>query len=96
MIFEQRVEYFVTFDWLKGTKISPTCEKLVNCLSSNQINPHTLVSSDGAPSENRVDLNFILVQERMKISIFAFLAFASADDSKKGPLVTDKVMTNEI
>ena len=27
----------------------------------------------------------------MKISIFAFLAFASADDSKKGPLVTDKV-----
>merc|ERR1712035_221402 len=33
----------------------------------------------------------ILVQERMKISIFAFLAFASADDSKKGPLVTDKV-----
>merc|ERR1712035_297259 len=34
----------------------------------------------------------ILVQERMKISIFAFLAFASADDSKKGPLVTDKVL----
>merc|ERR1712136_209244 len=33
-----------------------------------------------------------LVQERMKISIFAFLAFASADDSKKGPLVTDKVL----
>merc|ERR1712087_176618 len=30
--------------------------------------------------------------ERMKISIFAFLAFASADDSKKGPLVTDKVL----
>ena len=30
----------------------------------------------------------------MKISIFAFLAFASADDSKKGPLVTDKV-TNQ-
>merc|ERR1711923_642324 len=29
---------------------------------------------------------------RMKISIFAFLAFASADDSKKGPLVTDKVL----
>jgi len=28
----------------------------------------------------------------MKISIFAFLAFASADDSKKGPLVTDKVL----
>merc|ERR1712131_210005 len=34
----------------------------------------------------------ILFQERMKISIFAFLAFASADDSKKGPLVTDKVL----
>merc|ERR1712147_351877 len=32
------------------------------------------------------------VQERMKISIFAVLAFASADDSKKGPLVTDKVL----
>merc|ERR1712147_503860 len=31
------------------------------------------------------------VQERMKISIFAVLAFASADDSKKGPVVTDKV-----
>merc|ERR1711887_52778 len=29
--------------------------------------------------------------ERMKISIFAFLAFTTADDSKKGPLVTDKV-----
>ena len=69
---------------------------MVNCLSSNQINPHTLVSSDGAPSENRVDLTFIrLVQERMKISIFAFLAFASADDSKKGPLVTDKVIANQ-
>merc|ERR1711997_86176 len=30
--------------------------------------------------------------ERMKISIFAFLAFTTADDSKKGPLVTDKVL----
>merc|ERR1719342_808069 len=28
----------------------------------------------------------------MNISIFAFLAFASDDDSKKGPLVTDKVL----
>ena len=86
----------MTSSGLRVKNLSPTCEKMVNCLSSNQINPHTLVSSDGAPSENRVDLTFIhLVQERMKISIFAFLAFASADDSKKGPLVTDKVIANQ-
>merc|ERR1712178_624508 len=36
-------------------------------------------------------MGFFFFHERMKISIFAFLAFASADDSKKGPLVTDKV-----
>merc|ERR1711917_131183 len=37
-------------------------------------------------------MGILFFQERMKISIFAFLAFASADDSKKGPLVTDKVL----
>merc|ERR1712046_72495 len=37
-------------------------------------------------------MGILLIFKRMKISIFAFLAFASADDSKKGPLVTDKVL----
>merc|ERR1712168_708071 len=37
-------------------------------------------------------MGILFFHERMKISIFAFLAFASADDSKKGPLVTDKVL----
>merc|ERR1712003_342599 len=37
-------------------------------------------------------MGILFFRERMKISIFAFLAFASADDSKKGPLVTDKVL----
>merc|ERR1712046_383274 len=36
-------------------------------------------------------MGILLIFKRMKISIFAFLSVAFADDSKKGPLVTDKV-----